>query len=113
LAVYGEALALYRAVGSRLGEANTLRAQGQLFLGTGEEAAGLEHLERAHQLYTGVGDRVGLANVGITLARHAAGKADYAAAVDYMQPAVDFCLEIGHPLATQLQAEIDAWKAEL
>jgi predicted Zn-dependent protease len=38
---------------------------------------------------------------------------DFAAAIEYMQPAADFGMEINHPLGPQLQAEIDSWKAQL
>lgn len=113
LSMLNEALTLFRAVGARLGEANVLQAQGSAALRAGETDGGLALLEQARQLYAAVGDRVGLSNVAITLARHAAAQGDLAKAIEYMQPAADFCVEIKHPLGPQLQAAIDEWKAQL
>lgn len=113
LARYEAALGLFRAVGARLGEANVLKAQGQMVLGAGAIEEGMGLLDTARTLYLAVGDRVGVVNCGIILARYAAGRDEFAAAIDYMQPAADFGLEINHPLGPQLQAEIDSWKAQI
>ena len=113
LGVYAEALGLFRQVGSRLGEANTLKAQGQLALAAGAAEQAFALLARARALYLAVGDRVGPANLGITLAAYAAERGDLTAAIDYLQPAADFCREIGHPLYATLQARIDGWRAQL
>ncbi|MEM1293035.1 MAG: tetratricopeptide repeat protein, partial [Cyanobacteria bacterium P01_H01_bin.162] len=60
---YEQALALYQATGARLGEANTLRALGDVeqFLKRSQEA--LKHYEQALALYQATGDRLGEANV--------------------------------------------------
>jgi len=96
-----------------VGEANTLQAQGYMALEAGEETHGLDLLERAQVLYTQVGERVGPANIGITLANYAKARGDLAAAIAYLQPAADFCLEIGHPFSAQLQAQIEAWQESM
>ncbi|ABW27479.1 tetratricopeptide repeat protein [Acaryochloris marina] len=59
---YDEALRLYREVGDRLGEANTLKALGDVlqFLKQSQEA--LERYDEALRLYREVGDRLGEAN---------------------------------------------------
>ena len=113
LASYEQALGLFRAVGARLGEANVLQAQGQLFLQNDKIDEGMTLLLGARELYVAVGARAGQANVSIVLARHAARQHDIAAATTLMQAAVDFCREIGHPLADSLQAEIDGWRTQL
>jgi len=59
---YQAALRLFRAVGDRLGEANTLQAIGFMKLDTGDGEAGLNDLEAGLALYKQVGDRVGQAN---------------------------------------------------
>lgn len=110
---YDAALSLFRTVGARLGEANVLFALGRAALASDEADRGLALLEQTRQLYETVGDRAGQSNVAIALARHAAARGDLQAAIEYMQPAVDFGLEINHPLASELQAEIDRWKAQL
>jgi tetratricopeptide (TPR) repeat protein len=110
---YDQALGLFRQVGARLGEANVLQAQGDAALRAGETEQGLRLLDEARGLYAAIGARAGLSNVGIVLARHAAAQGDYAAAIEYMQPAADFGIEVDHPLGPQLQAEIEHWKAQL
>jgi tetratricopeptide (TPR) repeat protein len=47
------------------------------------------------------------------MAQYAASQGDWARAIDLLQPAADFGLEIGHPLGRQLQAQIEAWRAQL
>jgi tetratricopeptide (TPR) repeat protein len=106
LASYETALGLYRQVGARLGEANVLLALGRAALTTGETDQGLALLAQAREIYAFIGDRVGLTNVDLVLARHAAAQGDLVAAVEYMQSAADFAVEVGHPLASQLQAEM-------
>ena len=110
---YEQALGLFRAVGARLGEANTLKAQGILALEAGEEERGLDLLEAARQLYASTGARVGLSNISILLADHAARRGELTAAIQYLQPALDFATEIGHPLAKDLQDRIEAWRSQL
>ena len=111
LTKYEAAIGLFRAVGARLGEANVLKAQGALVLSTDQVEVGLADLEAARTLYAAIGDRVGLSNVGIALAQYAARVGDLAAAVEFLRPAADFCLAIGHPLGPQLVAQIAAWSA--
>jgi tetratricopeptide (TPR) repeat protein len=104
LGKYEAALALFKQVGDRLGEANVLLSKGKAALQAGDEQVGLTQLERAAQLYEAVGAQSGSANVRITLALHVASKDDFQAAINYLQPAADFGKRIGHPLGDQLQA---------
>lgn len=113
LASYQQALALYRAVGDRLGEADVLLSTGHMALDVGDEQQGVERLRYAAQLYEAIGDQSDAANVRTTLARHAAAQGELRAAIDYMQPAADFCKGIYHPLGDQLQAQIDTWQRQL
>ncbi len=59
---YQQALALFRAVGDRLGEANTLQAIGFMKLDMGDGEAGLKALNEALAFFRQVGDPVGQAN---------------------------------------------------
>ena len=62
LASYDQALALFRAVGDRLGEANTLQALGDVQNFRKEIDAALESYCQALDLFRAVGDRLGEAN---------------------------------------------------
>ncbi len=59
---YQQALALFRAVGARLGEANTLQAIGDVQQFRKEIDAALESYQQALALFRAVGDRLGEAN---------------------------------------------------
>ena len=71
---YHQALDLFKTVGDRLGEANTLKAIGGMHLEQGKGETALKLLDEALQLYRQVGDRSGQANIywllGITLAQN-------------------------------------------
>ena len=60
--VLEESLALFRAVGDRLGEANTQRAIGDVHSFRQENDAALETYQQALALFRAVGDRLGEAN---------------------------------------------------
>ena len=62
LAHYEEAIVLYRAVGSRLGEANTLKGIGDVLQFKDRNDEALAHYEEAIGLYRAVGFRLGEAN---------------------------------------------------
>lgn len=59
---YQAALSIYRAVGERLGQANVLRALGDLLQFQKDMEAALESYQAALSLYRAVGDRLGQAN---------------------------------------------------
>ena len=61
-AMLHEALALFRAVGARLGEANTLQAIGDVQQFRKEIDAALDSYQQALALFRAVGDRLGEAN---------------------------------------------------
>jgi tetratricopeptide (TPR) repeat protein len=62
LTCYDEALGLYRQVGARLGEANTLKAIGDVLQFLDERQIALERYDEALGLYRQVGARLGEAN---------------------------------------------------
>ena len=113
LASYTKALELFRAVGDRLGEANVLFQLGRMLLPTSGEDQGIEHLTTARSIFESIGSQSGLANVGVTLAFHSATKGDVQAAIDYLQPATDFCKRINHPLGDRYQTQIDEWRRQI
>ncbi|HKZ84011.1 MAG TPA: CHAT domain-containing protein [Anaerolineae bacterium] len=110
---YETALPIYREIHDRLGEANTFLSMGRMALMTGDEGQGIEWLTYADRLYEKIHDQTGRANVGITLAQLAASKGEWQAAIEHMQPALDFVRRIQHPLADQLQAQIDEWRQRM
>jgi tetratricopeptide (TPR) repeat protein len=67
-AMLHEALALFRAVGARLGEANTLKAIGDVQQFRKEIDAALDSYQQALALFRAVGDRLGEANTLLALA---------------------------------------------
>jgi len=105
LASYGQALELFRAVGSRLGEANTLQAIGFMKLDTGDGEAGLSTLDEALALFRQVGDRVGQANTWWGLGIWLAQNGNLKEAEPLMARAVALGNQIapGHPFTVQME----------
>ncbi len=66
---YTQALALFRAVGARLGEANTRKAIGDVQQFRKEIDAALDSYTQALALFRAVGDRLGEANTLLSMAR--------------------------------------------
>ena len=99
---------MFRAVG----DANTLKAQGDIAPGAGDDARGLDLPESTRDIYGEVGDRVGIANFGIDLARSVAAEGDLARAIACLQSALNFARAIGHP-AAEWEARIKAWRRQL
>ena len=95
LAIYEQALGLYRAVGDRLGEANTLAAQGQVALMHGDQVTADQLLDQAIGIYHKIGDRYSVAakigNYGWVLRR--IGR--YGDAQPYLQRAADLFADMG------------------
>ncbi|MEO1095211.1 MAG: tetratricopeptide repeat protein, partial [Cyanobacteria bacterium J06638_28] len=85
---YEQALELFRAVGARLGEANTLQAVGDVLQFLKRSTEALKHYEQALELFRAVGDRLGEANTLLMMGRLArkAGKRNQAIA--YLQQAI-------------------------
>jgi tetratricopeptide (TPR) repeat protein len=69
LARYGQALALYRAIGDRLGEAHVRKAIGDVQQFRDEREAALARYGQALALYRAIGDRLGEAHVLAALSR--------------------------------------------
>ncbi|QLQ06276.1 MAG: tetratricopeptide repeat protein [Anaerolineae bacterium] len=70
LAKYDAALALFRTVGDRLGEANVLQAQGDVLYFLKQTQDALAKYDAALALFRTVGARLGEANVSSALARY-------------------------------------------
>jgi tetratricopeptide (TPR) repeat protein len=69
LARYDQALGLFRAVGDRLGEANVLQAQGDVYRAQGDHEQAHSSYQDALALYRQIGARQGEANAYLGLGR--------------------------------------------
>lgn len=69
LASYGEALGLFRLVGSKLGEANVLMSLGDMAIGQEDWSGAISAYEQALPLYRAIEARLGMANTLIDLGR--------------------------------------------
>ncbi|MCP5142691.1 MAG: tetratricopeptide repeat protein [Gammaproteobacteria bacterium] len=108
---YQDALQLYRDVGDRLGEANTLRAIGDLQQFRDDRDAALHSYQDALQLFRDVGDRLGEANVRLELARMGtdieSARGHYQAALASYRAIDDrYSLARGLAFAGQIECEI-------
>ncbi len=108
LARYDEALQLFRAVGSRLGEANALSATGDVlqFLKKNDEA--LARYDEALHLFRAVGDRLGEANTlaaqGQLFLRDNGERAD-----ELLAQAIDLFTQIGDRYSVPAQIGNYGW----
>ncbi len=89
---YEQALGIYRQVGDRLGEANTLQAQGDVLQFLKRSGEALENYEQALGIYRQVGARLGEAN---TLKAQGRAQADPQQGVAYLQQAQSLYEQIG------------------
>jgi tetratricopeptide (TPR) repeat protein len=105
---YQQALDLYRAVGARLGEANTLLATGTLWLEQDQPEKALKTFDDALRLYSQVGDRVGQTNVYWTVGQWHAARGDVEEAIPLLEQAVAFVQEIRHPCAASWDAYLQS-----
>jgi tetratricopeptide (TPR) repeat protein len=92
---YRQALGLYQAVGDRLGEANTLKAIGDVQQFRDERDAALESYRQALGLYQAVGARLGEANTQASLSRLHLLNRDVVLAEDCLTMAVNIRKDIG------------------
>ena len=92
---YQQALKIYREVGDRLGEANTLIAIGDVlqFLDRRDEA--LNHYSQALDFYREVGDRLGEANTLIAIGDVLQFLKRSSEALNHYSQALDFYREVG------------------
>jgi tetratricopeptide (TPR) repeat protein len=100
---YRQALELFRAVGARLGEANTLKAIGQAYLTAGDQqkyAEGAQLLQSALDIYRQIGALSGQANTLFLWARWLASMGQPAEALPFAQEAYDLGQRFapGHPV---------------
>jgi tetratricopeptide (TPR) repeat protein len=92
---YTQAIGIYREVGARLGEANTLQAIADVLQFKDRRDEALENYTQAIGIYREVGDRLGEAN---TLQAIGDLQTDYKLAVEkYFQPAFKIYEEVGSP----------------
>jgi hypothetical protein len=117
LASYAEALKLFRQVGAKLGEANTLQSMGKLEVLNAKDqesySKGMETLQLAMKLYEEVQDKVGQINILMFLARIMAGTDQKAKAREIAQTALKMLIEVAgenHPVTQSFQEFIESLK---
>jgi tetratricopeptide (TPR) repeat protein len=110
-----QAMELFRAVGDRLGEANTLKAIGNLHLDQGNGEQGLEMLDQALNLYQLVGDRVGQANICWGLGLRLVNNGALQEAEPLLTQAVDLARQFSpdHPVTEHWTAVLTEVRAQL
>jgi tetratricopeptide (TPR) repeat protein len=103
---YAQALDLFRAVGDRLGEANTRKAIGDVQQFQKENAAALQSYAQALDLFRAVGDRLGEANTLQAIGDVQQFQKENAAALQSYAQALDLFRAVGSRLgeANTLQA---------
>ncbi len=106
----GAALAGYRAVGDRLGEAHARLGLGDLARRTDDRAGAAEHLGAALAGYRAVGDRLGEANARLGLGQLAERTDDRAGAAQHLAAALTGYRVAG---AGDLAAQVEALLAAL
>ncbi|MDX2214859.1 MAG: tetratricopeptide repeat protein [Oculatellaceae cyanobacterium bins.114] len=89
---YEQALAFYREIGARLGEANTLKAIGDVLQFLDRRTEALERYEQALAFYREIGDRLGEAN---TLQAIGLAEEDGVKGLEYCQTAFTLYQQIG------------------
>ena len=94
---FEQALAIYREVGERTGEATALNSLGSGRLALGDARSAIEHYEQALAIYREVGNRIGEANAlnSIGTGYNALGEAREA--IGYFEQALDIYREAGIP----------------
>ncbi len=103
LASYQQALELFRAVGDRLGEANTLFGLAKMSLASSEpeqREVGAAHLQNALNIYREVGDRSGQCNILFFWAQWLAKNVSAKDALPFAQEAYTLGMSFapGHPV---------------
>ncbi|HKZ69768.1 MAG TPA: tetratricopeptide repeat protein [Anaerolineales bacterium] len=78
---YQQALALFKEIGDRLGEANVLQSKGKLFVVTGKGDEGLKLLQESLSLYEAIGDMTSGVNIYFFLAQVMASSGRYKEAI--------------------------------
>ena len=95
LTMLNEALALFRAVGDRLGEANTLKAIGHVQQFRDERDAALDSYQQALALFRAVGSRLGEANTLKAIGDAMLGYGETEAALSHYEQAMTLYRQIG------------------
>jgi len=95
---YRQALTLFRAVGDRLGEANTLQAIGDVHNFRKDMDAALDTYQQALTLFRAVGDRLGEANTLQAIGQVHNFRKDMDAALDTYQQALTLFRAVGSRL---------------
>ncbi len=98
LASYGEALTLFRQVGSRLGEANVLLSLGDTAVQSDKSSEAWRYFEQAQEKYAEIGDRYSQARVLYRQGDWQMGWGTAAAAVECYDKAVTLWRSIGADL---------------
>lgn len=85
---YEQALAIYRAIGNRLGEANCVRSLGDVHYMLNEYDPARERYEQALPIYQAIGNRLGEANCASSLGDVHSGIGNYPTAVEDYQKSI-------------------------
>ena len=97
-AAYEQALTIYRQVGGRLGQAETLTNLARVYSDSGDHDAATEAYEQALTIYRQVGHRLGQAETLTNLARTRGDSGDHDATTDLHEQALTIYRDIGHRL---------------
>ncbi|MBI5034325.1 MAG: tetratricopeptide repeat protein [Chloroflexi bacterium] len=95
LASYAQALELFRSVGDRLGEANVLKAIGDVQQFRKDNDAALASYAQALELFRSVGDRLGEANVQLAFGSIRRGERNLGEARKHFDLAIKAYCDIG------------------
>jgi tetratricopeptide (TPR) repeat protein len=112
-AIRSQTLALFRQVGDRLGEANTIYAMGEVARKTGAHAEAKRHYQWAVETYEAIGGRLGQANVLDSLGELAEAQGAWQEAVEWFARALAVYEAIGAPYARVTRRNLERVRARL
>ena len=110
---YRQALHLFRAVGDRLGEANTIYAMGEVARKAGAYAQAQQHYQWALGTYEAIGDRLGQANVLDSLGELAEAQEAWAEAAEWFARALARYEAIGASYARVTRQNLERVQAQV
>jgi tetratricopeptide (TPR) repeat protein len=94
---YEQALALFRELGDRQGEANSLMGLGMVARSQGNYKEAIDYYEQALDIMREIDDTAGIASISWNLGLLYEAQGDMERAVPLMQASIDFDAAIGHP----------------
>jgi hypothetical protein len=107
---YNEALKLFKEIGAKLGEANTLQSMGKLAVQNAKDQASFEEgmgtLQSAMTLYEEIQDRVGQINILMYIARVMVSMNQNGKALEVAQSVLPILIDVAgvnHPVTLSFQ----------